>query len=1067
MADMQSLSFDIAANSAQAVKGLDQLVTSLEKLKRASSGSVTSLKNVSSSIGSLASSMNTLNGANVNKITELGAALRSLKGATVSKTVATNLANLGTALKSISGVGEVATSFQQLATSLQSLKGTGSSLGTLFKRLAELPALIEALSKADLKNFTAQMKALSAALAPMSTQMATVGTGFSKLAYNADKAASAVKRTTASTAEYGTALGATLGSMGSFIGKLSMFALGFHVVKGVFDRAITLSNEYQENLNLFTVAMGTGTEAAYEYAQAVSEAVGIDPAEWMRNQGVFNTLIGGFGVAADRAEIMSKNLTQLGYDLSSFYNINTADALQKIQSGISGELEPLRRLGYDLSVTRLQQEALNLGITKSVNAMTQAEKAQLRYYAIMTQVTEAQGDMARTLESPANQLRILQAQVTMAARAFGNIFIPILNAVLPYLIAVAKMIRIVSAAIASLFGFKLTEIDYGSVTKGIGGAASAGNDLADANGRAGKAAKKAAKEQKKYNKQLLGFDRINNLTKPDDKNRGGAGGGGGGGGGVGGLGGGLDFDLPQYDFLAGLENYLDEKHPLIKKFGDWVAKHIKGVMSTLAAAVAGLIGVISWVKLAKFAKVMRGLFGSGWLKTAGTIFGTIAGAVLALLAAVDMLKNGITKGNVLQYLIGIGIVAGTIALAFTPMAGAIALVVGLLAGLVIAIKSLVLHRNEVIAYLDKKFPGAMKKIRKVLGPIIPYLKKFGDILEGLIRDPLRIKTIKSLWKKLSKFFKEKFSIKGLFGGKAKDSKDTSFFAAKIKDAFEGAFGKIDGAKLIKGAFEMWVKGLTFPLNIALNIADTALDGFNDLTGIDLKATFSGWAEGAKAKWDSFKEGFGDIVSTVIAAFGGWVAGAKDKWDSLRAGITDKVASAKMAYEGWVSGAKAKWDSLRDAIKDKTAHLTISITAGISSVYRKVQKQLAAAKKKAPKAVRALIPTLPALASGGMLNKGQMFIAREAGPEMVGKIGNKSAVANNAQIEGSIARSVAAANTSQNALLRQLINAVNNGNRSEGGTADIKLIIDGQTLGKAAIKNINKVQRQQGRTLLEV
>ena len=105
--------------------------------------------------------------------------------------------------------------------------------------------------------------------------------------------------------------------------------------------------------------------------------------------------------------------------------------MQKLQSGISGELEPLRRLGYDLSQARLEQTALNLGIKESVANMTQAEKAELRYYAIMTQVTTAQGDMARTLEAPANQLRILQAQLTQAARAIGNIFIPALNAILP------------------------------------------------------------------------------------------------------------------------------------------------------------------------------------------------------------------------------------------------------------------------------------------------------------------------------------------------------------------------------------------------------------------------------------------------------------------------------------------------------------------------------------------------------------------------------------------------------------------------------------------------------------
>ena len=104
---------------------------------------------------------------------------------------------------------------------------------------------------------------------------------------------------------------------------------------------ITQSNQYIEDLNLFTASMGKYAEEAQTYAEAVSEALGIDPGEFMRNQGVFNTIISGFGVASDKAYLMSKNLTQLGYDISSFFNISFEDAMQKLQSGISGELSVL------------------------------------------------------------------------------------------------------------------------------------------------------------------------------------------------------------------------------------------------------------------------------------------------------------------------------------------------------------------------------------------------------------------------------------------------------------------------------------------------------------------------------------------------------------------------------------------------------------------------------------------------------------------------------------------------------------------------------------------------------
>lgn len=324
---------------------------------------------------------------------------------------------------------------------------------------------------------------------------------------------------------------------------------------------IQLSNKYVEDFNLFTVSLGEYADAAQEYAEKVSDIMGIDPAAWMRNQGVFNTIIKGFGVASDRAYTMSQQLTQLGYDISSFYNIDVEEAMTKLTSGISGELEPLRRLGYDLSVARLEQEklnvtfpateeglsdltialddatlaqeALNRGITKSVADMTQAEKAQLRYFAIMTQVTDAQGDMSRTLETPANQLRILSAQFNMAGREIGNIFIPALNAMLPYAIAATRAVRELASYLASLAGYKFPEIDWDSSNT-----VAQIEDVEDAwDGASAK-----AKEFKKF---LLGIDELNIIPSTNASGRG--------------YGddmsaGWEDFELPTYDFIGDATN---------------------------------------------------------------------------------------------------------------------------------------------------------------------------------------------------------------------------------------------------------------------------------------------------------------------------------------------------------------------------------------------------------------------------------------------------------------------------------------------------------------------------------
>ena len=313
-------------------------------------------------------------------------------------------------------------------------------------------------------------------------------------------------------------------------------------VTDVISSWVTESNNYVENLNLFTVSMGEYASSAQAYAESVGDVLGIDPSTWMRNQGVFMTLGKGFGVASDRAAVMSQQLTQLGYDMSSFFNISVEDAMQKLQSGISGELEPLRRLGYDLSQAKLEATALSLGIDKAVSSMTQAEKAELRYYAIMNQVTDSHGDMARTLEAPANQMRILKAQVEQAARALGNIFIPALNAVLPYAIAAVKVIRLLANAIANLVGFTLPEVDYSNLTDGASDTSSS--------------LEEATENAKKFKKTLLGIDELNVLSdnsSDSDEDL---------------TGGGFSFELPTYDFIGEATN--SKINELVEKMKEWL-----------------------------------------------------------------------------------------------------------------------------------------------------------------------------------------------------------------------------------------------------------------------------------------------------------------------------------------------------------------------------------------------------------------------------------------------------------------------------------------------------------------
>lgn len=545
---------------SQKVSMLGTMSTSLNSL-----GGVKISSTIGKGIEAISSAAVKLDASAASKITELSNALATLlriQSLKISSSLANQIVKLGDAAKSIQGIDFSV--FGNLAEKLHPLTELGkSNLGSMVSALKKLPEVANSLNSIDLDTFEEKIRRIAAALEPLATQMNAISRGFASFPTR-------IQRLITSTNGLSGANNGAASSYLNLYAKLKMATTAVHAIGAKIAQFINKSNQYIENVNLFNASMGQYANEAQRYAEKVGDVVGIDPGEWMRNQGVFMTLATGFGVVSDRAYIMSKNLTQLGYDLSSFFNISYEDAMQKLQSGFSGELEPLRRLGFDLSQARLKAIALELGIKKTFNSMTQAEKAQLRYYAIMTQVTTAQGDMARTLNAPANQLRVLQAQVTQAARALGNIFIPILNAVLPIAIAAAKAIQFLASSIASLFGFSMPEVDYSGIEGAAGGVGDLDNALNSANGSA-----------KKLKNTLAKFDELNVISSESS---------GGGSGGAGGGGGNWDWELPEYDFLGeAVSSRIDALMAKIQPVLDWIKEHLDEILAVVEAIGTNLL----------------------------------------------------------------------------------------------------------------------------------------------------------------------------------------------------------------------------------------------------------------------------------------------------------------------------------------------------------------------------------------------------------------------------------------------------------------------------------------------
>lgn len=265
------------------------------------------------------------------------------------------------------------------------------------------------------------------------------------------------------------------------------------------------SNDYVESINLFNVTMGKGTEAAQKYANELQNLMGIDSKEWMSYQGSLNQMLMGFGTAEDKANEMSQQLTQVAYDLSSVWNVDVSEAFHKVQSGLSGQVKGLKTWGINLSVAQLRETALAHGITLSTAKMTEQQKATLRYITIMEKTKNVQGDLARTIISPANAMRILNNQLVLLKRAFGQIVSVLVAKFIPYVQAAVKAITQLAESVAKAFGYKLPDIDYA----GMQSLSTSANDL-DEN------LTDSTKSAKKLKKTLAGFDEINQLADFSD-----------------------------------------------------------------------------------------------------------------------------------------------------------------------------------------------------------------------------------------------------------------------------------------------------------------------------------------------------------------------------------------------------------------------------------------------------------------------------------------------------------------------------------------------------------------------
>ena len=645
--DITSLSVEISAESQGAELNIDKLTAAISNLR--TKGNVTKVVN---SLDKLASSIATLKQASagmsgLDKITGFLNGLSNVNTTASTKsinTVVNAIKKIPAAVSGLNGVDfySMSGSITQLTNALTPLSILDASslkaLGSAFNAIGKVPDLTDKLKATDLDSFASSCQKISAALTPLASQLDKVGNAFAKLPSQLSKVVTQANRVTAANEKQRKSYLSLSNQMNGFMRNMAKL-VSLKAIAEYLGNAAAKFNDFYEATDLFHNAMGNLSGEADTLISKMQGLLGVDPTKAMTYMATIQSLGTSFGLASDKAYVLSKNLTQLAYDEGSYWNKDVAETFTAMSSAISGETEPIRRLGIDLTQARLQQELLALGFNKQVSSLSQADKAVLRYIAIMKQTANVQGNLAQTIQSPANQIKILKAQLDMLAKSVGSLLYPALKSILPPLIAAVQLIREFVEWVAKLMGVKVVFTDFTKSADSVGGIGDAMDDTADST-------KKAAKALKDY---TMGFDELNIIDPTQGSS------GSGGGASAGNILG--DVDLSGYDMFKNyVGNAVDEIKEKLRKLAPIVAAIGAGFAAWAIenALLTALKDTHDWAY--KLGKIVGGL-NPELLLVAGTV-ALIVGRFVQLYQNSENFRQGLARIKDLIYLAGLGFTQG-------------------------------------------------------------------------------------------------------------------------------------------------------------------------------------------------------------------------------------------------------------------------------------------------------------------------------------------------------------------------------------------------------------------------
>lgn len=822
----------------------------------------------------------------------------------------------------------------------------------------------------------------------------------------------------------------------AFMGLGKVMAGAFAVTKLVqFGKAsIDLASDLQEVQNVVDVVFGESASQINNFAKTAITQYGLSELSAKKYASTMGAMLKSMGLSQKATVDMSQSIAALAGDMASFYNLDSDDAFNKIRAGISGETEPLKQLGINMSQANLEAFALSQGITKSMKSMTQSEQALLRYNYLLSTTADAQGDFARTSDGWANQTRILSEQFNSLKATLGSAFIAVLAPVVKMLNWIISKLQIAAnyfkAFVEAITGVKA---ETSSASSGM-------TDIADGATEAGEATEKAAK---KASKALAGFDKLNVLSSnSDDSGSGGSGGGGTGGMDIPSLVGDVGTAFPEPDtsgaekavekikgMFSNLKSFITTAFaPTITSWGNAFAD-LKQPLSDAFSSIGTSISGIWNDSLIPFGAYYVGEFIPSIVNTFSERVAPAFSSSLSKVASSFSGLLGNTIAPFANYVLGdfIPSIYSGFADTFAPIF------------------------SDVMAFALGQFASdfgfVCQQVTNFVNDILkPALESIQTILTGVMG------AVKAEWDKsgqnlLDMFGRVRDSIKEIWN---------NLYETILKPVWQSIIGAVDSLWQ-EHLQPLWEKFLSF----AAKLGEAVMTIWNNFL-----APIVNWIiEKVGPVIVGTIQGIISTVKTVIGTIADVCSGIFDALGGLLDFITGVFSGDwKKAWNGIKSFFKGIWDAIWAVIKGIINLIIGGINNLWSGIYKAV-KGIVNTIGKVAGVIGDLLgqnwkfsmpdkpPLIPKLARGGIIDQPTLAMVGERGKEAVVPLEN-----------------TAFADSIANAILRVLTPLFANGStigKNDDGTTVLVLKVGEYELGRVTVGAINKYHNVIGKVELEV